>query len=57
MKQHFVGFEVFIAVILKNAVFWDVALYGSCKNQRFGGTYLRLQGRKVSERRKALAVG
>jgi hypothetical protein len=24
---------------LKNAVFWDVALCGCCKNRRFGGTY------------------
>jgi hypothetical protein len=23
---------------LKNAVFWDVMLRGSCKNRRFGGT-------------------
>jgi hypothetical protein len=25
---------------IKNAVFWDVTLRGSCKNRRFGGTYL-----------------
>jgi hypothetical protein len=24
---------------MKNAVFWDVTLCGSCKNRRFGGTY------------------
>jgi hypothetical protein len=24
--------------LLKNAVFWDVTLCGSCKKQRFGGT-------------------
>jgi hypothetical protein len=31
-------FEVFMAVTMKNAVFWDVTLYGDCKNRRFGGT-------------------
>jgi hypothetical protein len=34
-----VRFEVFTVVIMKNAVFWDVVLYGSCKNRCFGGTY------------------
>jgi hypothetical protein len=34
---------------MKNVVFWDVALYGSCKNRRFRGTYrLHLQGDKVT---------
>jgi NADH dehydrogenase/NADH:ubiquinone oxidoreductase subunit G len=33
-------FEVFTAVTMKNAVFWDVALCRSCVNRRFGGTYL-----------------
>jgi hypothetical protein len=43
---------------MKNAVFWDVAQCGSCKNRRFGGTCrLRLRGRKIRERRKALAAG
>jgi hypothetical protein len=27
----YVGFEIFKAVTMKNAVFWDVALYESCK--------------------------
>jgi hypothetical protein len=31
-------FEVFMAVTMKNGVFWDVTLCGSCKNRRFGGT-------------------
>jgi hypothetical protein len=31
-------FEVFTAVTMKNAVFWDVTPSGSCKNRRFGGT-------------------
>jgi hypothetical protein len=26
-------------VTMKNAIFWDVMLCGSCKNQRFRGTY------------------
>jgi hypothetical protein len=29
--------EVFTAVTIKNGVFWDVTLRGSCKNRRFGG--------------------
>jgi hypothetical protein len=33
-----VRFEVFMAVTMKNGVFWDVTPCGSCKNQRFGGT-------------------
>jgi hypothetical protein len=36
---------------LKNVVFWDVALCGSCVNRRFGGKFrLHLQGRKIRER-------
>jgi hypothetical protein len=34
-----VRFEVFMAVTMKNAVFWDVRPCGSCKDRRFGGTY------------------
>jgi hypothetical protein len=30
--------DVFTAVPMKNAVFWDVTPCGSCKNRRFGGT-------------------
>jgi hypothetical protein len=38
------GFEVFTAVTMKNAVFWNVALCGFIMNRRFGGTCrLRLQ--------------
>jgi hypothetical protein len=33
-------FEVFTAVTMKNAVFWNVTLYDPCKNRRFGGTSL-----------------
>jgi hypothetical protein len=41
----FVRFEVFTAVIMKNAVFWDVAPCRYFVNRRFGGTYhLHLQG-------------
>jgi hypothetical protein len=28
-----------MTVTIKNAVFWDVTLRGSCKNRRFGGMY------------------
>jgi hypothetical protein len=37
-SQRHVRFEVFTAVTIKNVVFWDVTLRGSCKNRRFGGT-------------------
>jgi hypothetical protein len=37
-----VGFEVFMAATMKNAVFWDVAPCGFIINRRFGGTF-RLQ--------------
>jgi hypothetical protein len=33
----YVRFEIFTAVTMKNDVFWDVTLCGSCKNRRFGG--------------------
>jgi hypothetical protein len=36
--QFRVRFEVFTAVTMKNGIFWDVTLCGSCKNRRFGGT-------------------
>jgi hypothetical protein len=43
----YVRFEGFTAVTMKNGVFWDVTPCGSCKNQRFGGTYrLHHQGDK-----------
>jgi hypothetical protein len=47
-----IRFEVFTAVTMKNAVFWDVALCRSCElNRCFGGTCrLHLQGRKIRER-------
>jgi hypothetical protein len=32
------GFEVFAAVTVENAVFWDVALCGFIIKRRFGGT-------------------
>jgi hypothetical protein len=36
---------------LKNVIFWDVALCGSCVKRRFGGGYRQhLQGRKIRER-------
>jgi hypothetical protein len=36
---NYVRSEVFTAVTMKNAVFWDVAPCRSCVNRRFGGTY------------------
>jgi hypothetical protein len=42
-----VGFEVFTAVTMKNAVFWDVAPCGFIINRRFEGTCrLHLQDRR-----------
>jgi hypothetical protein len=38
-SDYLVRFEVFTAVTMKNAVFWDVTSCGSCKNRRFEGTY------------------
>jgi hypothetical protein len=35
--NYFVRFEAFMAVTMKNGVFWDVTPRGSCKNGRFGG--------------------
>jgi hypothetical protein len=35
IEQHYVRFEVFTAVTMKNGVFWDVTPCGSCKNRRF----------------------
>jgi hypothetical protein len=54
----FLRFEVFTVMTMKNAALWDVQPRGSCENRRFGETRrLRLQGRKISERGIALAVG
>jgi hypothetical protein len=40
-----VRFEVFMAVTMKNVIFWDVTLCGSCKNQSFEKKYrLHSQG-------------
>jgi hypothetical protein len=44
----YVRFEVFTAVTMKNAVFWNVTLCDSCKDRRFGGTYrFHYQGEKI----------
>jgi hypothetical protein len=45
-----VRFEVFMAVTMKNVVFWDVTPCRSCE-LRFGGKYiLHFQGIKIHER-------
>jgi hypothetical protein len=50
-------FEVFTAVTMKNAVFWDMAPCRSCMNRRFGGIYrLHLQCRKSSKEERAWVV-
>jgi hypothetical protein len=38
IKIKYVRFEFLMSVTMKNGVFYDVTLRGSCKNQRFGGT-------------------
>jgi hypothetical protein len=38
-RVHSVRLEIFTAVTMKNAVFWDVTRYGSCKN-RFSEEYI-----------------
>jgi hypothetical protein len=38
IEEHYVRFEVFTAVTMKNGVFWDGTPCCSCKNRRFGGT-------------------
>jgi hypothetical protein len=49
--MRYVRFEVFTAVTMKNAVFWDVAPYRYYVNRRFGGAnLLHLQGGKIRER-------
>jgi hypothetical protein len=43
-------------VLMKNAVFWDVAPCRTCMNQRFGGTYrFHFQSRKIRERGTSLS--
>jgi hypothetical protein len=55
-----VRFEVFTAMTMKNAVFWDVALFRYFANRRFGGTYrLHLQGMRnprTMKQREKIAV-
>jgi hypothetical protein len=52
-----VRFQIFTAVTMKNAVFWDVMPCGSCRNRRFGGTYrLHLPGEKNHLTKTTLAV-
>jgi hypothetical protein len=50
----FVGFEVFAAVSMKNAVLWNVAPCGFIINRRFGGTCrFHLQSSKVTHEGKS----
>jgi hypothetical protein len=46
-QPHVVRFEVFTAVAMKNAIFWDVGQCGSCRNGRFGGKYHLHQGKAL----------
>jgi hypothetical protein len=50
-------FEVFTAVAMKNATFWDVISCGSCKNRCFGGTNRLLhQDEKINGLGTTLAI-
>jgi hypothetical protein len=50
LQKIHVRFEVFTAVTMKNAVFWDLGPCRSCMNRRFGGMYhLHLHGRKIRD--------
>jgi hypothetical protein len=52
----FVRFRAFTVVTMKNAVFWDVTLCGSCKNGRFRGTYRLLhQDEKKQQTRNSIS--
>jgi hypothetical protein len=45
-----VRFEVLTAVLMNNAISWDIALCRLYVNRRYGRTYhLHLQGRKSAE--------
>jgi hypothetical protein len=47
----YIRYEVFTAVTMNSAVFWDVVPRRYCVNRRFGGTYrLHLQGGSIRER-------
>jgi hypothetical protein len=53
---YYVTFEVFTAVTMKNALFWDVTSCGSCKNRRFGGAqHFHDQGEKNRRARKTVS--
>jgi hypothetical protein len=55
MEEEYVRFDVFMAVTMKNTVFWDVASYRSSVNRRCGAAYhLHLQGRKIHEQGTSL---
>jgi hypothetical protein len=57
INKRFVKFEVFTAVTMKNGVYWDVTLCGSCKNRRFGelsASFIRVT--RIGELRTTLAV-
>jgi hypothetical protein len=52
----YVRFEVFKAVTLKNAVFWDVTPYGSWKNRCFGKSMASIISVERISQLKTLAV-
>jgi hypothetical protein len=50
--MHCVGFEVLTAVVMKSSMFWDITPCNPLEiNRRFGGTFLHLQGRRMSQAR------
>jgi hypothetical protein len=51
-----VSVEVFPAVAMKNAVFWDVTPRGSCENRLSGETYRPIRVKRISELGTALVA-
>jgi hypothetical protein len=39
--QYYLRYEVFTAVTMKNAILWDVMLYGYCEKRHLGGSVLQ----------------
>jgi hypothetical protein len=53
---HFVTYEVFIVVTMKNVVSWDVTQCDSCKNRRLGERCpIHHQGDKNQRARKSVS--
>jgi hypothetical protein len=54
--SHYVRFEVFMVVTMKNGISWDVTLCGSCKNRGFELSASFIRVTRTGELRTMLAV-